>query len=66
MSFDIPKSTPVSRICNTSVYDGVAAVREETDVKTLRMALQFERVTTKRSTLIRAISARIRKLEARA
>jgi hypothetical protein len=62
MSFDIPESTPITQICNTSVYDGCLSVRKETDVKNLRLALQYERLNQKRATLIRAITARIRKL----
>lgn len=64
MSFDIPKITPVGRICNTSVYDASITIRRETDIETLRLALQYEKLGQKRTTMIKMLNSRIRKLEA--
>lgn len=63
MSIDIPKITPIGRICNTSVYDASLTIRQETDVKILRLALQYEKFTQRRATQIRMLDVRIRKLE---
>jgi len=64
MSFDIPEITPVGRICHTSVYDASITIKKETDIGLLRLALLYEKFTTKRGTLIRLLTSRIRKLEA--
>ena len=65
MSFEMPEQTPITRICNTSVYDGTLAVKRETDIKVLYHARMYESLNLKRATLLKAIASRIRKLEAK-
>ena len=63
MSFDFPKYSPAERIVHTSVYDGCISIQHETDVSVLKEALELEKRGSVRSSLIKAIRSRIRKLE---
>lgn len=63
MSFDFDRIPEYKKICCTSVYDATLKVRNSTDLRTLKLALKYERLSQRRSTLIRALTARIRKLE---
>lgn len=65
MSFDIDRVPEYEKICCTSVYDAMLKIKNSTDIRTLRLALKYERLGQRRSTLIRALSVRIRKLDAR-
>ena len=65
MSFDFKEHTPAERIVYTSVYDGCMSVREETDINVLKKALELEKRGSARISLVKAIKARIRKLERR-
>ncbi len=47
----------------TSVDDAKISIRRATDIKGLKAALKGERAKSNRATLIKAIEARIRKLE---
>lgn len=62
MSWNIPKLTPVERICCTSVQDGCLTIDKTTDQGVLRDALDYERRGWGRSTLIKKLVARMNKL----
>lgn len=55
----------VERICCTSVYDGGISLKGTDDIEVVQAALKYERENYNRTTMIKALNARIRKLSRR-
>jgi len=59
----MPQLTTAQRICCTSVQDGLATIKAETQLTVLREALEYELKHGLRTTMLKAMNARIKKIQ---
>lgn len=65
--YDLPKLTPVQKICGTSVYDAQYEIDATTESQVIRDCIEREEGNQNpRKTLLRALRSKLRKLERKA